>query len=115
MTGERALQAWLGRELATLARRWPLWWLKTHGGPFQRSGLPDVLVALGGRLVGVELKSRGEALSPRQQIEARALARAGVPVVRCETRAQCLAAIAEIAEDRDMKAMLLERCQKLKY
>ena len=34
--------------------------VKTHGGPFQASGLPDiVLIAPGGRFVGLEVKRPG--------------------------------------------------------
>ena len=32
------------------------WWLKVHGGGYQRSGIPDLLVCLDGHLLGLEVK-----------------------------------------------------------
>lgn len=34
------------------------WCLKVAGGPYQRSGVPDLLVCVNGRLVGLEAKCR---------------------------------------------------------
>lgn len=40
--------------------------IKLHGGPMQRSGLPDLLVLLDGRAVFLEVKRPGEQATPLQ-------------------------------------------------
>ena len=37
-----------------------VWWLKTHGGPMQRSGIPDLHIILNGRAYWVEVKVPGK-------------------------------------------------------
>lgn len=38
-------------------REWPgSWVLKVHGGPYQRSGVPDLLFAVQGHMFGFEVK-----------------------------------------------------------
>lgn len=63
-----------------------VWQLKTHGNPYQRAGVPDLLLSVRGRLLAVEVKhqkpgeSRGRMLrrlSPRQRIELEALSASG--------------------------------------
>lgn len=37
------------------------WWVKIHGGPFQCSGIPDIIGCWKGRFVAIELKvGKGE-------------------------------------------------------
>lgn len=70
-----------------IVARWPdAFVVKIHGNPYQTAGLPDLLVVVGGRLVGVEVKaprageSREHALSRvtlRQRDVLDRLARAG--------------------------------------
>lgn len=43
-----------------------IWTLKTWGGGFQRSGVPDLLVCCRGRFIGLELKADGGVASPLQ-------------------------------------------------
>jgi len=43
------------------------WWIKTHGGPFQESGLPDIIGSLYGKFVGIEVKKPGETTSEIQK------------------------------------------------
>ena len=43
------------------------WWTKTHGGPFQESGLPDIIGSLHGKFVGIEVKKPGETTSEIQK------------------------------------------------
>ena len=43
------------------------WWIKTHGGPFQQSGLPDIIGSLHGKFVGLEVKKPGETTSEIQK------------------------------------------------
>lgn len=33
-----------------------IWYIKTHGGPYQTMGLPDLVCIVGGRFVGLEVK-----------------------------------------------------------
>lgn len=37
-----------------------IWWLKLHGGPMQRAGVPDLLVVVDGRAVFLEVKQPGK-------------------------------------------------------
>jgi hypothetical protein len=56
-----------------------IWWLKVHGGPYQRAGVPDFLLCVCGRFAAVELKNpeRPEAPSPSQAAEISWVQRAG--------------------------------------
>lgn len=36
-----------------------IWILKTHGGPQQQSGVPDLLICLDGIFIGIEVKMPG--------------------------------------------------------
>lgn len=68
-------------------RQYPTaWLLKVHGGAYQRSGVPDLLVCVDGLLVGIEVKERkpGESVlhararaTPGQLAEIAAINRAG--------------------------------------
>jgi hypothetical protein len=44
-----------------------VWWVKLHGGAMQRSGVPDLLIVIDGRVVFVELKATGEEPSRLQE------------------------------------------------
>lgn len=70
------LHSWL---LAQKRAGAPLWFLKTHGNRFQRSGVTDYLICVDGQLLAIELKAPEEAAvpSPAQAIELRDLKRAG--------------------------------------
>lgn len=53
-TKERALVAQIKR---VVLDRWPdAWVFKVVGHPYQESGVPDLLVCVGGRLFGLEVK-----------------------------------------------------------
>lgn len=43
------------------------WWIKTHGGSYQESGLPDIIGSLRGRFVSFEVKKPGEEASEIQK------------------------------------------------
>lgn len=47
------------------------WYVKTWGGGYQRSGLPDLMACIGGRFVGIEVKSENGRLSKLQEHELR--------------------------------------------
>jgi Holliday junction resolvase len=32
------------------------WWMKVHGSPFQKAGVPDIIGCYKGRFVGIEVK-----------------------------------------------------------
>lgn len=60
------------------------WWVvKIHGGPFQLSGLPDVLAIKGGRAAWMEFKRPGCEPTKIQQHRMRELALAGCDVTVC--------------------------------
>ena len=74
-TNEKGL---VGRIVAAITRRYPhAWIIKTHGGPRQVAGLPDLFVCVDGQFIGLEVKhqkpgesdahARGRAT--RQQLE----------------------------------------------
>ncbi len=54
-----------------------VWFLKTHGHPMQRVGVPDYLVCFEGRFKAIELKRIGENPTPLQAIEMRAILASG--------------------------------------
>lgn len=41
-------------------------WRKIHGGPFQESGLPDIIGCYQGKFIGLEIKKPGEEATPLQ-------------------------------------------------
>lgn len=43
-----------------LETSFPGFYFKTHGGPFQRAGLPDIIGLHRGRFIGIEVKIPGE-------------------------------------------------------
>ena len=51
----------LVREIRTaLEESFPGFYFKTHGGPYQRAGLPDLIGVHRGRFIGIEVKIPGE-------------------------------------------------------
>lgn len=42
------------------------WWTKIHGGPFQVSGIPDLLGCVDGRFIALEVKRPGNKPTVRQ-------------------------------------------------
>jgi hypothetical protein len=66
-TPEDKLKESVIRWLKTLKRRGePIWWLKIHGGPMQRAGVPDLMVIYHGRVLFFELKTPGNPPTPLQ-------------------------------------------------
>lgn len=61
------------------------WWIKTHGGPFQQSGLPDIIGSLHGRFVGLEVKKPGEEASEIQKHVMKEIKEKGEGVVKVVT------------------------------
>lgn len=53
------------------------WLLKTWGGGFQRSGIPDLLICYKGRFIGIELKAEKGKVSELQDRELRLIRNAG--------------------------------------
>jgi hypothetical protein len=55
-TSEKALQ---GRIVKAIKKEWPgAWCFHPVGGPYQVAGIPDLLVCVQGRLIGIEVKHR---------------------------------------------------------
>lgn len=46
--------------LAFLRRSYPGFYFKSHGGAYQRAGLPDILGTHQGRFIGIEIKCPGQ-------------------------------------------------------
>lgn len=45
------------------------WYVKTWGGGYQRSGLPDIIACVNGQFVGIEVKAENGRLSKLQEHE----------------------------------------------
>lgn len=54
-----------------------LWFMKVHGGPYQKAGVPDFLGCYHGVMFYIEVKQPGKVPTPLQEIEMRRLRRAG--------------------------------------
>ena len=85
-----------------------VWQLKTHGNPYQRAGVPDLLLSVQGRLLAVEVKHQkpGESrermlrrLSPRQCIELESLRTSGAATLVAWEVDQVLDTIKKILEE----------------
>lgn len=46
--------------MTMLKKEYPGFWFKTHGGPFQIAGLPDILGCHKGKFIGIEVKLPGK-------------------------------------------------------
>ncbi len=69
-----------GRLTAAIIRRLKskkIWYLKIHGGPMQRAGLPDLLIIVDGNAGFCEIKSEKGVVSPLQAATLRGLEQAG--------------------------------------
>lgn len=53
------------------------WFLKTWGGGYQRSGIPDLLICWKGKFIGIELKTDIGKPSPLQIHELKSIEEAG--------------------------------------
>lgn len=53
------------------------WWFKSHGGPFQVAGLPDIIGCYEGRFVAIEVKIPGKKPSKLQELVMGAINEAG--------------------------------------
>ena len=78
------------------------WVLKVHGGPFQTAGVPDLLLCVGGVLVGLEIKFQrpGESTAhavarttPQQQVQIDRINRSGGIAATVTTVAEVLGLI----------------------
>ena len=46
------------------------WYFKVHGGPFHKTGVPDIIACMNGRFVAIEVKRpSGGVVSKLQQIQ----------------------------------------------
>lgn len=46
--------------MALLTTKFPGFYFKTHGGPYQKAGLPDIVGVYEGRFIGIEIKCPGK-------------------------------------------------------
>lgn len=87
-----------------IIREYPEAWIfKVHGNPYQKAGVPDLLVCVEGRLVGIEVKHRkpGESRShaiarttPEQREQIRQINAAGGTAATALDEQEALAIIA---------------------
>ena len=53
------------------------WCFKVHGGPFQASGIPDIVGCIGGAFFGIEVKVAGGKATELQELTLRRIREAG--------------------------------------
>jgi RecB family endonuclease NucS len=54
-----------------------VWYMKVHGSMYQKAGVPDILVCLDGRFVGIEVKRPGGVVSSLQKFNIDDIHRSG--------------------------------------
>jgi len=59
------------------------WWVKIHGGPYQRAGLPDLIGCVKGLFFGLEVKLPREDYDALQLYEAEKIERLGHGIAAC--------------------------------
>ena len=64
-------------KVKTLLKSRGAWFLKTWGGGFQRSGVPDLLICYKGKFIGIELKAEKGKVSELQNRELKLIRDAG--------------------------------------
>ena len=64
---KRMSETQLVKKILKVLREQGGWWIKTHGGPFQQSGLPDIIGSLHGKFIGLEVKKPGKVTSKIQK------------------------------------------------
>jgi hypothetical protein len=78
MTPEGKVTAAIVRELKRRkARGESIFWLKIHGGPMQRAGVPDLVVIYRGQTYWVEIKAPGGRATPFQLYTIQSIVDAG--------------------------------------
>lgn len=75
MTPESRITASITKYLKTLGP--DCFYLKIHGGPMQRAGIPDLLVIHRGRWIFLEIKTQRGVVTPLQAAEMRRIEAAG--------------------------------------
>lgn len=70
-------EATLTKQVTRELKRRKLWFVKLHGGPMQRAGLPDFLVVFDGHAIFLELKGDGGEVTKLQEITLARLRAAG--------------------------------------
>ena len=59
------------------------YWVKVHGSPYQRVGLPDLIGCVQGLFIGLEVKLPGGDYEPIQRHEAGRIIRQGKGIAAC--------------------------------
>lgn len=77
------LESGIAKKMVEILRARGAWALKTHGGPTQTRGIPDILVCYQGKFIGIEVKrTKREHASDLQKWQLREIRRAdGIGVV----------------------------------
>jgi len=76
----------------------PIWYLKLHGGPMQRAGVPDMILFVDGHMLAIEIKKPGGEATALQVHTMAAMARAGAETA--------------VVTSVDEVARLIEECLK---
>lgn len=72
------LESDLSRDVIEFLNSVPKCWaFVTHGGPYQKAGIPDIIGAYRGRMFGIELKMPSKYPSPLQRKTLRDICAAG--------------------------------------
>lgn len=74
MTSERSITKQAMHYLERLPHSW---WLKVHGGPYQKTGVPDIIGCYRGRFFAFEIKVPGGRTTPKQDHEVERIQEAG--------------------------------------
>lgn len=90
---EKALTNIVSRLLKERSRTGTLTYVKLHGGPMQQAGMPDFLVIDRGRVLFLELKGDGGAVTQLQAFTMRRLENAGARCYVVRTLDEAIAAL----------------------
>ena len=72
------------------------WWTKVHGGPYQVSGIPDLLGCVNGRFISLEVKRPGNKPTVRQLYVIQALQDNGAVAGIVHSPEEALALLKEV-------------------
>lgn len=65
---KKTIEKHIENQIKRYLDRLGVWYMKVHGSMYQKSGVPDILVCVNGRFVGIEVKRPGGIVSPLQQL-----------------------------------------------
>lgn len=81
MTEKQITEKQITEKIIKALKQHGYWVLKVHGGPMQKSGIPDILACRNGRLLAIEVKRPGGRVTAIQRKRLAELEAAGADVV----------------------------------